>query len=104
MNSVEFGLQSNWLDMAKLFFDFAADGISSYEDCRIVETTNVLQWVKANTNSHQKECLSDSVKVLATLKKAIADMKSRRPLVLILADWLANVQALNTLAQTCMWE
>jgi len=63
-----------------------------------------MQWVDANTNAHQKECLSDSVSVLLSYKKALADMKSKRSKDVIMADWVANVQALNTLAQTCMWE
>merc|ERR1712151_1127652 len=102
--STEFGLQENWLDMAKLFFEAAADGIQSYEDCNAVQTSDVLMWVDAHTNDHQKTCLSDAAAAYLQIKKAISDCTTHAPQATILADWLEAVTSLNTLAQTCMWE
>merc|ERR1712087_8021 len=76
MNTAEYGLQSNWLDMAKLFFETAADGIQSYEDCDKVQQSDILQWVDAHTNDHQKTCLSDAASTYIDVKAAIADMRA----------------------------
>jgi len=104
LKSAEFGLRTNWLDWAKLGLESMAEGIQSYEDCKVVQTSDALDWITAHATKHQVTCLLEAAGVYVDLKVAVDDMKNGSTHDKIMQDWLNTVTDLNKLAQTCMWE
>ena len=50
LQPVEFGLQKNWIDVAKNLFEAGADVIQSYEDCREVKYLDISEWIGFNAS------------------------------------------------------
>merc|ERR1712048_270756 len=86
--AAEFGLQSNWLDMAKLGFETMADGIQTYENCQKVNSENLLNWVSDHASQHQMSCLLYAAAVFADVQQAVNDMRNGAAHDKVISDWV----------------
>ena len=103
LRAAQYGLTKNFLDMAKLFLESGADRIQSYEDCKLVVTQDVWEWIAANVSRHGQDCIKDSVAVYMLLQNAGADMHAGASYNKILADWAAVMGGLDDVSNRCMW-
>merc|ERR1712078_812225 len=96
MQTLESGLSKNWLDLAKMALETAANGIQNYEDCVKIHVDNVADWVMNNTSQQFQECLSLGAQVSTMMTQAIFDKSA--------TELAAAFGKLDVMAQHCMLE
>merc|ERR1712110_26134 len=57
LQALNFGLNKNWLDMAKHILTSGADAIESYELCTKVQMQDALDWVSGNCSQAVQTCV-----------------------------------------------
>ena len=102
ISSAEYGLQKNYLDMAKLLLESGADFIQTHEDCTQVQATDVLNWVGVHATAAQQACLMQGVSVLGNVTAAVHDMRAHASHEKIMADWANVMGALDGSVTACI--
>ena len=96
MQTLSNGFSKNWLDLAKMALETAANGIQNYEDCVKIHVDNVAEWTEKNTSQHFQECLSLAAQTTTMFVQAISDKSA--------TEIAAAVQKLDVMGQHCMLE
>merc|ERR1712151_1172275 len=96
LQAVNFGLNKNWLDMAKHILTSGADAIESYELCTKVQLGDALEWVQGNCSPAVQNCIMYVGLAAANVEQAFKtkDMK----------DIITAVTGLDNMFQQCMLE